>query len=140
MSPQTSTVPPPDAGVGVLAVVLAVGTSDALEPTDWLPAEVAGDAAAAAVAVAVAVEVCDAAAVGAAFDFVAGLHAAEDNATTTTATAADSARTCIAAPCSGSVPATGRVTATQSTAGNVRVIPAVRGAFGAPEGPTELVA
>src|SRR5450755_4708542 len=94
MSPHTSTVPPPDAGVG-LAVAAAV---------------------AAVAAAAVAVAVCGVAAVAAAFDFVAGLHAAEDNATTTTAVATDSARTCIAAPWSRTVTATGRVTVTQSTA------------------------
>src|ERR1019366_7500932 len=103
MSEQTSIVPPPDAGVGAtaaeLAAVLEVGTAEALEPTDWWPAEVAAVAAAA-----VAVAVCGVGAVVAAVDFDAGLHAAEDNATTTTATAADSARTCIAAPCFGSVP------------------------------------
>jgi len=72
-----------------MAEALATGTADALDPPDWFAAEVAA-VAAAAVGVA---------AVAAAFDFVAGLHAVEHNATTATAAAAESARTFIAAPC-----------------------------------------
>jgi hypothetical protein len=101
MSEQTSTVPPPAAGAGVvaageLAAVLAL--AGALDAADWLVTDALGDAVGVASSAAVAVAGSTVPVVGAALDFVVGLHAAEDNATTTMAAAADSDRTCMAAP------------------------------------------
>ncbi|HEY0871732.1 MAG TPA: hypothetical protein VGD55_15135 [Acidothermaceae bacterium] len=96
-SPQTSTVPPPDAGGGVTVAAALAGPADALEPTDGLAVELVGDVGdVGAAAVAVAGTPVPTAV---AFAFVAGLHAVEHNATTATAAAAESARTFIAAPC-----------------------------------------
>jgi len=97
-------VAPPAAGAGadgdaagVLAVALALaGTLDAV---CWLAVVAAGDAASAWVSVATGTWV----GVEEAFDFVVGLHAAVDKATTTMAAAADAALICMAAPwsCTG---------------------------------------
>jgi hypothetical protein len=102
MSEQTSMVAPPAAGAGadadvagVLAAVLAL--ADALDAVEWLAVEFAGDAASAWVSVATGTWV---GVVDVAFDFVAGLHAAKDNARAAAAAAAGRARTCMAAPCS----------------------------------------
>jgi hypothetical protein len=104
MSEQTSIVPPPPAaGAGVvaagLAVVVADATTGALAAADVLAVAVGLSVELVeSVCVSVAtVAVCDVLAV-VAFDFVAGLHAAEDNATTTMAAAAERDRTCMAAP------------------------------------------
>jgi len=97
-------VAPPAAGAGadggdveaagVLAVALALaGTLDAV---GWLEVVAAGDASSAWVSVATGTWV----AVIVDFAFVAGLHAAKDNARATTATAVGTVRTCMAAPCS----------------------------------------
>src|SRR6185437_6197254 len=107
MSEQTLMVaPPPAAGAGAvevaeLAAVLALATAlveaDWLVATDGLAAEFVGSSTAVAVAGSTVVGVV------AAFDFVAGLHAAYDNPTTPTASVAaavDSTLTCMAAPCS----------------------------------------
>lgn len=84
-----------------LAAVLALATGAALVATGVLGAagelDVSGDSTTvdvAAPAVAAEEEVV------AAVDFVDGLHAAEPNATIARAAAVDSARTCMAAPCS----------------------------------------
>jgi hypothetical protein len=105
MSEQTSMVAPPAAGAGVvaageLAAVLALATAGALDATGWLAADALGDAVgdAASAWVSVAIAAC-VGVLDVAFDFVAGLHAADDNATTTMTAAVDSARTCMAAPC-----------------------------------------
>jgi hypothetical protein len=105
--------PPPAAGAVVvgagavetagLAAVLALATAGALGATDWLAAEALGDDVGEASSAAVAVAGSTVVGVIAAFDFVAGLHAANDNPTTPTTrmpAAADNARTCMAAPCS----------------------------------------
>jgi hypothetical protein len=101
MSEQTSMVAPPAAGTGadadvagVLAAVLAL--ADALDAVEGLAVEFAGDASSAWVSVATGTWV----GVIVAFDFVAGLHAAKDNARATTTAAVGTARTCMAAPCS----------------------------------------
>ena len=101
MSEQASMVAPPAAGggadadvAGVLAAVLAL--ADALDAVEWLAVEFAGDASSACVSVATGACV----GVDVAFDFVAGLHAANDNARATTAAAVGMARICMAAPCS----------------------------------------
>jgi hypothetical protein len=103
MSEQTSTLPPPPAaGAGVVgagaveAAELAGALALAVVATDGVAAEFDGEASSAAVAVAGSTVV----GAIAAFDFVAGLHAAQANATTVIAAAGDSARTCMAAPCS----------------------------------------
>src|SRR5450631_870362 len=99
MSEQASMVAPPAAGAGadgdvagVPAVALAL--AGALDAVGWLEVVVAGDAASAWVSVATGTWV----GVEDAFDFVVGLHAAVDKATTTMAAAADTALTCMAAP------------------------------------------
>jgi len=93
--------PPPAAGAGTveaaeLAAVLAL--AGALDSTDWLATDARGDAVGVASSAAVAVAGSAVAGVGVVLDFVVGLHAADDNATTTMAVVADSARTCMAAP------------------------------------------
>jgi hypothetical protein len=103
MSEQTSMVAPPAAGAdvvaaGELATGLALATTGALDAAGWLVTDALGDAVGVASSAAVAVAGSTVAVVGAALDFVVGLHAAEDNATTTMAAAADSDRTCMAAP------------------------------------------
>ncbi len=93
-------VAPPAAGAGadgdvagVLAAALVL--AGALDVVGWLAVDVAGDAASAWVSVATGTWV---GVVDEAFDFVVGLHAAVDKATTTMAAAADTALTCMAAP------------------------------------------
>ncbi len=78
----------------------------ALDAADWLAAEVDGDAGVVdasgdSITVDVATPAVGAAVVAAAFDFVAGLHAADANATapiTRMAAAVDGNRTCMTAP------------------------------------------
>ena len=94
-------VAPPPAGpgaedvAGVLAAALLL--ADALDAVEGLAVVAAGDAASAWVSVATGTCV---GVVDVAFDFVVGLHAAVDKATTTMAAAADTALTCMAAPLS----------------------------------------
>ena len=103
MSEQALMVGPPAAGAGAdggdvdAAGVLTVGLTLAgeLDAVGWLAVDAAGDAASAWVSVATGTCV---GAVDEAFDFVVGLHAAVDKATTTMAAAADTALTCMAAP------------------------------------------
>ncbi|HEY5453949.1 MAG TPA: hypothetical protein VIJ96_00615 [Acidothermaceae bacterium] len=101
--------PPPAAGAAVVAAdELAAGLTLAADATNWLAAEADGDAGVVeasgdSMTVEVAAPAVAAAVVAEVFDFVAGFHAAEANATTPTTTmavAVDSARTCMAAPCS----------------------------------------
>ena len=95
--------PPPPAGAGVVAageLGAVLATADALVAAGWLAADALGDAVGEASSAAVAVAGSTVVGVVAAFDFVAGLQAAEANATTTMAAAVASGRTCMAAPCS----------------------------------------
>jgi hypothetical protein len=111
-SEHTSTVePPPAAGFGVAAGELELvaglaletgGAVDAVDAVDALAADALGDDVGEAGSACVSVAGSTVAA-GDAVDFVAGLHADNDNATAPTtmmAAAVDSARTCMAAPCS----------------------------------------
>ena len=112
---------PPVAAAGV-ALVAGAGADEAATPEGADDAEAAAEAGASVAAAEVGLFVVDAV-----DDFEPLEHPASATATTVMAAAEDAVSARMASP--RLVPATGRVTATQSTARNVRVIPAVAWCF-----------